>query len=86
MMDDIDIDDRPPPPFDRARWLSTLTPDAAADMGRIIDATNPRLRADAVRAARDNGRSWRNIATAMTVNEQQPPAVRRDPDNPWNDP
>lgn len=74
MMSVIDSDDKPIPPFDSHRWLDTLTPDPAGDMRAIIEATNPRIRAAAVEIARHNGRSWRNIATAITANEQRPPA------------
>lgn len=42
-------------------------------MRAIIEAISPRFRAGAVGVARDNGRSWRNIATAITANERRTP-------------
>jgi hypothetical protein len=42
-------------------------------MGAIIEATNPRTPAHAVGGARDNGRSWRNVAAAITANEHRSP-------------
>lgn len=54
-------------------------------MGAIIEATNPRTPAHAVGGARDNGRSWRNVAAAITANEHrsgQPTTAAHAP-APW---
>jgi hypothetical protein len=58
---------------DPTRWLQAFTPAAAADLRRIIEASDGAHRADAVRIARDHGRSWRNITTALALSRHPPP-------------
>ena len=72
----IDSDSTAPDQADPARWLRHLSPAAVCDLRRIIDAPNAKERAEAVQIARAHGRGWRDIATALALNE---PGARRTP-------
>jgi hypothetical protein len=56
---------------DPALWLKNLGADAAADLMRIISASGVSDRGRAVDTAREHGRTWADIAIAVSLSRRR---------------